>query len=142
MGWSKSGNIRGPAGANGTGSTRTTTTVTTGSVANNVSITVDIVLSKTYLLMAIQTSKPARVTAYESAAARTADANRAVGTDPTSTAGVVLDYVTSDATAQGLSPLVTGRNNENPVTTTIPLRVTNMGSSGTIDVTLTWLKVE
>ncbi len=142
MTWPLAANIKGPAGPAGGGYSRTTTTVTTDSLAANATGTYSMVLAKAFILLAIQTSRVARVTVYENATARANDANRGVGTTPASNAGVVLDYVTPDTALRGLGPLVVGRNSESPVTTSIPIRVTNMGSTGTIDVTLTWLKVE
>lgn len=123
---------------------RTTSTATTASlVAGASSTSVPITLGKTYKLLAIQTSAAARVRLYTTSAAQTSDLGRAIGTDPTSSAGVVLDYVTTGTSAYSLSPLVDGTSLESTPTASIPMTVTNTGSSSAaITVTLTWIKTE
>jgi hypothetical protein len=137
MAWTKTGTLVAPT------ATRATATATTSSLGAGVSTTATtITLSKGYTLLSIATSKPARVQLYATAAAMTADAGRAVGTDPT-VLGVALDYVTTGTSANLLSPPVTGFNEESSPSATISMRVTNNDStSGAITVTLVWLKVE
>ena len=91
----------------------------------------------------IQTSHAAWVRLYVSAAARTADVSRAQGTDPAYDAGVVTEIITTGSSTVIMAPAVHGFNDESPVTTNIPVAVTNLsGSSATITVTLTLLQVE
>lgn len=125
--------------------TRATATATTASLAPGAAdSSTTVTLGKGYVLYSIQTSRPARVELYETAAAMAADATRAAGVDPLSSAGVVLDYVTpAGATTYPLGPLVHGANLEAVPISTISMRVTNNDSStGTVVVTFVWLKVE
>lgn len=148
----KIGNIIGPAGAagatgppgtaGGTGP-RTTATATTSSLATGaVDSTTKITMQSTYRLLTIQTSKPARVRLYTTPAARTADASRALGTDPDAAAGVALEYVTADVITYSLSPTVSAANLESTPSDDIPMSVTNNGSTGTVTVTVTYEQVE
>jgi hypothetical protein len=124
---------------------RATATATTSSLAAGATdSSTTITLGKGYLLYSIQASKPARVRLYTTAAARTADLNRAIGVDPSSSAGVVLDYYATGAgTTYSLSPIVSGTNLESSPSTTISMSVTNMDTTtGTVTVTLVWLGVE
>lgn len=124
---------------------RATATATTSSLAAGASdSSTTITLAKGYVLYSIQTSRPARVRLYETAAAQTADASRAVGVDPVSTAGVVLDYVTpAGGTAYSLSPQVMGTNLESTPSTSISMTVTNNDTTtGTVTVTLVWVRTE
>jgi hypothetical protein len=81
---------------------------------------------------------------YETAAARTADLARPVGTDPAADAGVTLDYVTTAAGAvYPLSPLVDGADLDASPDASIPMTVTNNDTTtGTVTVTLVWLRQE
>lgn len=125
------------------GSARTTGTYTTASLGAGGVETGLITLSLTFLLLAIQTSAPARVRLYETAAYRTADASRPVGVDPAvSGSGVILDYLTtSGALSATLSPIPVGSNMESSPSTSIPLSITATGA-GTVTLTLTYLRTE
>jgi hypothetical protein len=137
----------GSAGAPGTPGTiwtRSTTNATTSGIANNTTANIDIAGFKGYNLYKITSTHAAWIRLYTSAAARTADSSRAQGTDPTPDTGVVTEVITN-ASPQTivLAPAVLGFNDENPVTTTIPVAVTNLsGGSAAITVTLTLLKTE
>lgn len=121
---------------------RTTAQVTTGSLANGASEDVTFTLAKGYRIISITTSRAARVRVYTTAAARTADASRATTADPAADAGVILDYVTSDTSAHSLSPQADGSSLESSPSASISASVTNMGSTGTVTVTLTYLATE
>jgi hypothetical protein len=121
----------------------TATQATSSLAAGATDSTTTIMLAKGYRLYSIQTSRPARVRLYETAAQKTADLARAVGTDPAGDAGVVLDYVTTDTAAHTLSPLVDGANLESSPSTAISMAVTNNDTStGSVTVTLVWIKAE
>jgi hypothetical protein len=123
---------------------RKTATHTTSSLANNASEQSTISMATGYRLLKISTSVAARVEIYTTAAAQTADASRAVGTDPGVGAGVILDYVTTSGllTAE-LSPMVDGFSLESSPSTSISLTTTNLsGSTGTVTVTLTYIRTE
>ncbi len=137
----------GPTGATGPAGpllSRTTANATTSSLAAGASdSTTTITMAVGFRLLAIQTSRPARVRLYNTTAARTADLARAVATDPTSDAGVILDHVTTDTAVHNLSPLVDGVNTETVPVTTIAMTVTNNDvSTGTVTVTLTYIRTE
>lgn len=109
-----------------------TSTVTLAAGAHN---SIYPVLGITFRLLTIQTSKPARVRVYSTDAARIADGARAVGTDPASDAGVILEYVTTDTATHSLSPVVTGGSLEATPSASIEVIVTNNGTSGDVSVT-------
>lgn len=123
---------------------RTTASATTSSLAATAEdSTTTIALAVGYRLYSIQTSRPARVRLYATAAAKTADAGRVLGVDPAADAGVVLDYVTPNTSVHSLSPFVDGANLEASPSSTISMSVTNKDSStGTVAVTLSYLRTE
>ena len=122
---------------------RSTATGTTGSLADAAETDLDITGFKSYMLATITTNRAARVRLYTTAAARTADASRAEGTDPTSDAGVIAEVITTGAETVTISPGALGFNLESPPTTTIPCRVTNKsGGTSTVQVNLHVLQLE
>lgn len=122
---------------------RSTSVGTTGSLADAAETDLDITGFKSYLLATITTNRAARVRLYTTAAARTADASRAEGTDPTSDAGVIAEVITTGAETVTISPGALGFNLEAPPTTTIPCRVTNKsGGTNTVQVSLHVLQLE
>ena len=123
-------------------SSRSTATVTTGTLGTGVSDVYAITGFKSYLLLKIQTSQAAWVRIYTDVASRTADSSRAETSDPLPGSGVIAEVITTGAQEVLLSPATIGFNMENPVTTNIPITVTNKGSSGTVTVTLTIVKLE
>ena len=131
-----------------TGSTglvsRSTATVTTASVANAASTTASITGFRGYNLYKVYSSHAAWIRFYTNAAARTTDSSRTQGTDPTPDVGIVTEVITSAAgQTVTLAPAVLGFNDENPVTTAIPIAVTNLsGSAVAITVTITLVQTE
>lgn len=124
---------------------RTTATATTSSLAPGAadsSTTIELALG--YRLYTIETSRPARVRLYATAAQRDADLARAIGTDPLSTDGVMLDFVTiAGSTVYDLGPLVDGVSLEASPDATTAMTVTNLDSgTGTVVVTLGWIRTE
>jgi hypothetical protein len=98
---------------------------------------------KGYCVYAITTSAAAWVRLYVNSASRTADASRNEFTDPDPDAGVIVEVITSGSETILISPAVFGYNIENPVTTNVPIAVTNKsGSSATITVILTLVQLE
>ena len=94
-------------------------------------------------MLKLQTSAAAWVRIYTSEAARIADASRAEGVDPTPGSGVLAEVITTGAETILISPATLGFNDEAPVTTNIPVRVTNKsGTTTTITVTLTLIQLE
>jgi len=133
----------GYAGSSGLVS-RSTATVTTSSVANAASTTASITGFKGYNLYKVYSSHAAWIRIYTNVAARSSDSSRAQGTDPTPDVGIITEVITSSAgQTVTLAPAVLGFNDESPVTTAVPIAVTNLsGSSATITVTLTLVQTE
>ena len=132
-------------GGGGTGlGTRTTASGTSGSLADNGVGPINITGGfKSYALLKVQVDRAAWVRIYISEAARIADASRTEGTDPTPGSGVIAEVITTGAQTIAITPGTIGFNDELPVTTTIPVRVTNKsGSPATVTVTLTLLQLE
>lgn len=124
-------------------SSRTPGTVTSISLAVGGNDNYNITGYKGYALMSIQTSAAAWVTVYSSIAARLADANRAISTDPTPGSGVLAEVITTGATTQLFTPAIIGFSSEATPTTNIPIKIYNSGVvPAAITVTLTLLKLE
>ena len=80
---------------------------------------------------------------YTTGAARTADASRAEGVDPTSDAGVIAEVITTGAQTVTISPGALGFNLEGTPTTNSPTRVTNKsGGTSTVQIDLNILQLE
>ena len=125
-------------------STRQTFSTTTASLTNNGSAFPNITNAlKSYLLFKIQTDRAAWIRVYTSSAARTADSARSIDVDPLPGSGVIAEVITTGASTQVLTPAVIGFNDDATPVNTIYLSVTNIsGTTGTVTVTLTALKLE
>ena len=121
---------------------RTTAQTATGSIANDVNSDITFTGFKSYGLLQIQTSAAAWVRLYISQAARTADASRAEGVDPSADAGVIAEVLTTaSALTTQFGPATIGWNTAND--TTIYAAVKNKsGITQAITTTLTLLKLE
>jgi hypothetical protein len=116
---------------------------TTSSLNDGATGPINITGFKSYSLLKVQTSAASWVRIYVSESARQADASRAEGVDPSPGAGVIAEIITTGAETILISPATIGFNDDDPVTTDIPVRVTNKsGSTATITVTLTLLQLE
>ena len=123
--------------------TRDTAAGTSSSLTNGQTGPINITGYKSYALFKVQTSAAAWVRIYVSEAARIADASRLEGVDPAPSSGVIAEVITTGAETVLISPSTIGFNNESPVTTNIPVRVTNKsGATAAITVTLTLLQLE
>ena len=123
--------------------TRTTHTANIGSMGNNTSANPDLTVYKSYLLFKIQTTAAAWVRVYASSAARSADVNRSIDTDPSPGSGVIAEVITTGNQTQLLTPAVIGFNDDATPSSTMYLRVTNVsGGTANMDVTVTALKLE
>jgi hypothetical protein len=124
---------------------RSTVSATTGSLAYQASSTITVPVAKGYALYLIQSSVGSWVTIYTNSNAMTSDSGRSITTDPTPGSGVVAESVTTGAstTYASFSPAVIGYNLDSPVTTNLYLKVyNNSGSTNTITITLTYIKLE
>lgn len=98
---------------------------------------------KGYLLYKVETSAAAWVRIYTNVSSRSSDSSRTQSEQPDEGAGVIAEVITTGAETVVIAPGVVGFNDEDPVTATIPMAVTNLsGSSASITVTLTAVKME
>jgi hypothetical protein len=129
-------------GGSGAGN-RANVAVTTASIANAAYSTASVTLAKGYTIYKITTSAASWIRVYTNAAARVADATRSQTTDPQPGAGVIAEVITTGANVVLMSPATIGFNDENPVSNTIPIAVTNLsGTTRTITATFTYLGLE
>jgi hypothetical protein len=132
-----------PTGPQGIIGSRTTVSAATATLSDNATGNLNITGFKGYLLFKIQSSHAAWIRIYTNEASRTADASRSENVDPGSNSGVITEVVTTGSQTIVVAPGVLGFNDENPVTTTIPVAVTNKsGSNVAITVTLTVVQFE
>jgi hypothetical protein len=122
---------------------RTSAAANTGNIANAATANVTVTGFKGYTIYKIQTSHAAWVRIYTDVASRTADSTRLESEDPLPGSGVIAEVITTGAETVLITPAAVGFNNEDPVTTDIPVAITNKsGSTNTIVVTMTILQVE
>lgn len=129
-------------GSGGSSIVRTTSAVTTTSLANNVNWQSTIALAQGYRLMKIVTSAAARVRIYAGSTYQSADLNRSSNKQPTGDHGLISEYTTTAGVLSAiLSPFVDGATFDG--TNNAPITVTNLsGSTATITVTFTWIRTE
>lgn len=136
---------QGPAGPVGNASAlaRTTTSYTTGSLADGATETGLISIAPSYELLRIQTSAPARVRLYASTAQRDADAARLSTVDPTGDHGLLFEFVTTAGDLDwAIAPMVYGYRLDT-ISSSIPIAITNLsGSTAAVMVTLTYIPAE
>lgn len=130
-------------GESGGLATRNTASGITSSLEDGQTGPINITGYKSYALLKIQTSAAAWVRLYTNEAARIADATRNEGADPVLGSGILAEVITTGDETVIISPGAIGFNDESPLTTNIPVRVTNKsGSTAAITVTLTLLQLE
>lgn len=95
------------------------------------------------LLLSLQSDRAARVRLYSTAAARTADSARGLGTDPTAGAGVLCEYVYTGASTLGAEPPIILKNMDSTPTNEIYYAIQNRsGATATVTVTALLLALE
>ena len=136
-------------GGSGTGlSSRTTTSASTGSIAQTASANITIpTAGKSFSLLKVAISAPAYVVLYVDSASRSSDSSRSEGTDPAPGAGVLTEVstTTSGASTFLMSPAVLGWNNDSTPASQIYAKVVNKratSGSNAITVTLTSVALE
>ncbi len=124
--------------------TVTTAVYTSGSIGDLISETGLITLAKSYEILRIEVSAPARVRFYTNSIARTADATRLIGVSPTGEHGLVADFLLESGNLiWDAAPIPVGTNLEAVRSTGIPIAVQNRsGSAAAITVTVTYLTKE
>jgi hypothetical protein len=119
---------------------RTTVTVTTASLANNATENNTVTMELGYRVLSVTVDRACRIRLYTNTTKRTADAGRAVGTDPTGDHGLMLELVFTAAGTLTMSPLVDGFVDSG---TAIPYAITNTsGATSTVQVQLTYLRTQ
>lgn len=131
---------QGPAGTSGVAIAEEVSG-TTGPLASAATINIDVAMSKVATIMVIETTAPAWIRVYQTAAARTADAARLVTQDPISGTGVVGEVLTSaGGLVQALSPTFPFFNNDTIPADVAYLAITNYDpSTQDIGVTIKFL---
>lgn len=130
-------------GGGGGAGNRANVAITTSSIANAAYFTGSVTLAKGYTIYKITTTAASWIRVYTNVAARVADATRSQTTDPQPGAGVIAEVITTGANIVLMSPATIGFNDENPVSNTIPIAVTNLsGTTQTITATFTYLGLE
>lgn len=133
---------KGDTGDTGTVFTRSSTDKVTASIADGVTETSALVLHPSVRLFKVATSRAARVRIYATAAQRTADAARPIGTDPIGNHGLLFEFVTSaDILSYTLTPAVdlTADGSDS----TYYVSVTNLsGATGVVTTTFYYVRTE
>lgn len=124
--------------------TRTTSQVTTESLADDAADDTTVELAAGYRVLAVETDVPARVRLYATTAHQAADSARGIGVDPEGNHGVYLDVVTtSEVLTVVTSPAVDGVSMADPPTADIPVTITNLsGGTAAVTATFTWIRTE
>ncbi len=120
--------------------TRQTLTKVTGSLATMASETGVLAMAPAWRALSVTVDKACRIRLYTTTSARTADASRAPGTDPTGDHGVMLDLVFTGASTLTLSPTVDGFV---PSGSSVPYSIQNRdAATGTVTADITWVRTE
>ena len=129
-------------GGTGLGS-RVTTDATALSLADGTVTDLNLDGYAGYILYKIQTSHAAWVRVYTDNTSRLNDTERSPEQDPLPGSGVIAEVITTGAETVLITPGTIGFNDESPVTTNIPIAVTNLsGGTEDVTVTLTILQIE
>ena len=129
-------------------SSRTTTSASTGSIAQAASANITIpTAGKSFSLLKVAISAPAYVILYVSSATRSSDSSRSEGTDPLPGSGVLAEVstTTNGASTFLMTPAVLGWNDDSTPASQIYAKVVNKRAttgSNAITVTLTSVAME
>jgi hypothetical protein len=122
---------------------RTTKSTSSISILANSATDVQLAGYRSYALMSLGVNTASWVTIYTSASARSADANRIQGTDPSPGAGVIAEIITTGSSTISVSPAAIGYNDDVSLNTTIYIKAVNLWSAATsITVTAKILPME
>lgn len=123
---------------------RTTSSITTPSLAAGAAGAMNFTLSNSYRLYKITTSAPCRFRMYTTAGKRTSDSSRPITTPPTGDHGLAFEFVSSLALlGSDIIPAVDGYDGKDTPDGIIPVLITNQGTgSSTITITLIWIRTE
>ena len=123
---------------------RSTSSVTTGSIAASVTANVTIALAKTTTILQLATDYPAWVRVYATSADRTADASRVPTSYPTAGTGVCADTITTvSKLTVWQDPAAIFSNHDLPAATTAYISIKNLDTiPRSITLTVTYLPME
>lgn len=122
---------------------RATATATTAAIADGATEDGVIAVAKTATMLSITVDRAARVIFYSSAAARTADAGRPLGTPATAGMGVLAEFSFAAPGTIECGPLPDLTNLDVSPTSDIYYAITNQsGSAGTIQVDVLYVPIE
>ena len=138
----------GGGGGGGSLGSRSTTSASTGSIAQTASANITIpTAGKSFSLLKVAINAPAYVILYTDSTSRSNDSSRSEGTDPTPGSGVLTEVSTTSSGASTflMTPAVLGWNNDGTPASQIYAKVVNKrasSGSNTITVTLTTVALE
>lgn len=124
------------------GYVRTTTTHTSGSIASGITDNSTLTVAPGWRAFNATTDRAARIRIYDTSAHRTADASRAVGTDPTGNHGLLFELVTTvGQLSYTLTPAVDFASSDG--SSTYYVAVTNLsGLTATVTTTYSYIRTE
>ena len=138
----------GGGGGGGSLGSRSTTSASTGSIAQTASANITIpTAGKSFSLLKVAIDAPAYVILYTDSTSRSNDSSRSEGTDPTPGSGVLTEVSTTSSGSSTflMTPAVLGWNNDGTPASQIYAKVVNKrasSGSNTITVTLTTVALE
>ena len=122
---------------------RETLTITTPSIIAGGTVDLDLASHKGYVLYKIETNGASWIRIYANNDLRIADSTRIMEQDPLASAGVIAEIITSGPNSVLFTPAIHGFNAENPVTTNMPIKITNLtNASRTFTLNISILKTE
>lgn len=131
------------AAASAASEPRGTVQTVTGSLASAAVETGTVALGVSSRIMRVEGTKACRVRLYTTAGKRTADAARAIGTDPVGDHGLALEVVlTTGVPGLDLAPQILASNMDTLPTNVMYYSILNMDAAGVITITYTRQRLE
>jgi hypothetical protein len=122
---------------------RATFTTTTGSLAPNASVNINLPAYKSYALLSVNINSECWLRLYTDENSRTADESRNINTDPVAGSGVVAEIITTGSETVKMTPFVFGGNLTTVPTNDMYLRATNLATATTdINIQITLIRLE
>jgi hypothetical protein len=142
--WVQIGNGSGGGGGGGSASlSRDTKYFDTSSLSQNQSENINVSISKTFSLLKLLSTKNSWIRLYSDFESRNLDSSRSIGVDPIAGSGLLAEFITTSNTVQKVTPFVVCGNLDEPPTSNIYVRVTNLSSeTGTINISMTIVPME
>lgn len=122
---------------------RTPFSVSTGSLAPNASVNIELPSFRSYALLSATINAACWLRLYTDADSRTADLNRTINVDPLAGSGVVAEIITAGNETVKMTPFVIGGNLSTVTSNNIFMRATNLsGSTININIELNLIRLE